>query len=157
MPAYLVRHAHAGSRSAWNGDDRDRPISDKGRRQADAIMAELVAAPIASVGSSRWRRCVETVEPLARARGLDVERLSFLGEGGSHTRAIAWLAEHAAGGVVACSHGDVIPKVIRRLLADGMAADSGALSQKGSIWVLDHDGERFVRGRYLPPFGPPEL
>ena len=31
VPVYLIRHAHAGSRSGWDGDDDRRPLSPKGR------------------------------------------------------------------------------------------------------------------------------
>ena len=32
----LVRHGKAGSRSQWDGDDDERPLSSSGREQADA-------------------------------------------------------------------------------------------------------------------------
>jgi 8-oxo-dGTP diphosphatase len=38
---YLVRHAKAGRRSAYTGDDRMRPLSGPGRRQAKAIGKRL--------------------------------------------------------------------------------------------------------------------
>ena len=48
MRLYVVRHAHAGSRSAWEGPDEDRPLSPKGHRQSVAI-----AEALAAVGSTR--------------------------------------------------------------------------------------------------------
>ena len=36
MIVLLVRHARAGDRSEWEGDDRLRPLDKKGRRQAKA-------------------------------------------------------------------------------------------------------------------------
>ena len=35
MTILLVRHARAGSRKDWDGPDEKRPLSKKGRRQAD--------------------------------------------------------------------------------------------------------------------------
>jgi phosphohistidine phosphatase len=34
---YLLRHAHAGNPGAWDGPDEQRPLSDKGREQADRL------------------------------------------------------------------------------------------------------------------------
>ena len=31
---HLLRHAHAGDPAKWESDDADRPLSEKGRRQA---------------------------------------------------------------------------------------------------------------------------
>ena len=54
--------------------------------------------------------------------------------------------------LVLCSHGDLIPKVIRRLVAKGMRTTAPNLSQKGSTWVLEIvDGEP-VSAVYQPPF-----
>jgi phosphohistidine phosphatase len=39
----LLRHAHAGDSSRWEGDDAVRPLTDKGRRQAERL-ARLLAA-----------------------------------------------------------------------------------------------------------------
>lgn len=155
VPVYLVRHAHAGSRSAWHGDDLERPLSDKGRRQVEGLCRALAGVPVAEVASSSYRRCIETVQPLAEVRGLEVRTTPVLAEGAGAQAAIEWLLARAEAGVIACSHGDLIPKVLRRLLADGMGADEGAISQKGSVWVLDAEGGRFVRGHYLPPVAAP--
>ena len=66
---YLVRHAKAGDRSSWDGDDTIRPLSGKGRRQAVAIsdrLFDLIAAhPDAQLISSPYIRCMQTLEPLA--------------------------------------------------------------------------------------------
>ena len=34
---HLLRHAHAGDPAAWDGPDEDRPLSDKGERQAERL------------------------------------------------------------------------------------------------------------------------
>src|SRR5690349_958844 len=40
---HLLRHAHAGDPERWHGDDAERPLSDKGRRQAERL-GRLLAA-----------------------------------------------------------------------------------------------------------------
>ena len=114
-------------------------------------MAMLAEADIRFVSSSPAARCVETVEPLAEDRGLSVVIDKRLSEGAEARPCIEALLAPASQGLVLCSHGDLIPKVIRRLTADGMRTDDPNLSQKGSIWVLEVDDGKVVSGRYLPP------
>jgi len=151
VPVYLVRHAHAGNRSGWNGDDRSRPVSSKGHLQAQGLREWLADEPVDRVISSPATRCVETVAPLAEDRGLTVETHRWLAEGGGARPCIEAILALGNGGVVLCSHGDLIPKVIRQLRADGMATNDPNLSQKGSTWVLEVDEGRVVSGRYQPP------
>ncbi len=69
---YLVRHAKAGDRAGYDGDDTLRPLSGKGRRQAVAICERLsrliVKLPDALLLSSPYIRCIQTLEPLAAER-----------------------------------------------------------------------------------------
>ena len=67
----MVRHAKAGSRSHWTGDDRLRPLGKKGFKQADRLVSILEPFPISALFSSPFLRCVQTVEPLARAHRLE--------------------------------------------------------------------------------------
>ena len=38
---YLLRHAKAGERRLWDGDDVERPLSAKGRKQSDLLAERL--------------------------------------------------------------------------------------------------------------------
>src|SRR5436190_3051400 len=80
-PLYLVRHAKAGSRQHWRGDEDLRPLTVKGGRQADGIAAAYAEPPLVAVLSSSSVRCVQTVEPLARQHGLRVRTADWLAEG----------------------------------------------------------------------------
>lgn len=106
----LVRHASAGDRHSWAGDDRLRPLDDRGRRQAVEIAATLRSEDIRRVVSSPYVRCVQTVEPLAAELGLEVELDERLAEGAGG--AAQPLLEEA--GVVACTHGDVVHDLLGR-------------------------------------------
>lgn len=76
----LVRHASAGEREEWEGDDRLRPLDKRGRRQADELVGLLSGYELDRIVSSPAIRCVQTVEPLAQARGLDIEIRAELSE-----------------------------------------------------------------------------
>lgn len=151
MPIYVVRHAHAGSRSRWTGDDLDRPLSEKGARQAAGLVGVVGGEPIGAVWSSPARRCVETAQPLADHLGLPVEPTPLLAEGRPAEPVLGFLLERADRNPLAVSHGDVIPKLLRLLTAAGMRADAGNESAKGSVWVLELADGRVERGTYHPP------
>jgi 8-oxo-dGTP diphosphatase len=150
MPLYLVRHAKAGSRSGWVGPDEKRPLSKGGREQADALARILAEAPVTRIVSSPYVRCIETVAPLANKLGVPVEPNKALAEGRNVTSAIELLVSLPDFGV-ACSHGDIIPAVVDALMRQGMHVDGEPDWRKGSIWLLDRDGDEFVRGVALPP------
>ncbi len=151
--AYLVRHAHAGDRSAWRGDDAQRPLSEKGRRQAAGIAALLTAPPPRRVLSSPSLRCVQTVEPLARALGVEVETDERLLEGADPRDSLSLIeAALERGPLAACTHGDVVPGVLDLLRSDGVRLEAPATWPKASTWVLEGaDGGRVIAARYLPP------
>ncbi|NUR76504.1 MAG: NUDIX hydrolase, partial [Thermoleophilia bacterium] len=87
----LVRHASAGNRDEWTGDDADRPLDERGRAQALGLVERLTPFRIERILTSPARRCVETVEPLARARGLDAELRPEHGEDRQGTEGAALL------------------------------------------------------------------
>jgi len=152
--AYLIRHAHAGDRAAWRGDDSLRPLSDKGRRQAEAIAARLAPPPpLGRVLSSPSLRCVQTVEPLAGAAGRAVETEERLLEGADAHEALALLDEAIRdGAMAACTHGDIVPGVLELLRSRGVRIAGPLTWPKGSTWVLEGaDGDGVVAARYLPP------
>jgi phosphohistidine phosphatase SixA len=138
---FLVRHAHAGSRSHWEGADADRPLSDKGWTQVEAITAHLADAPIKRVLASAAVRCQQTVAPTARTRGLEVEVHPALTEGATASQTTTLLWELAAEGadVALASHGDVIPAAIEALRADGVDVGDRHGLPKGTLYVLDVD------------------
>ena len=78
---YLLRHAHAGNPARWTGDDSVRPLSEKGRRQAEQVARLLAAAderPDLFITSPR-ARADETARIVAAELGVPVvvdERLT---------------------------------------------------------------------------------
>jgi phosphohistidine phosphatase SixA len=71
---YLLRHAHAGDPERWTGDDDVRPLSEKGRRQAERVgrlLAGADEAPDLLVTSPRVR-AAETAEIVGLALGVPI-------------------------------------------------------------------------------------
>jgi 8-oxo-dGTP diphosphatase len=147
---YLVRHAKAGSRAAWGADDSTRPLVDEGIAQARVIASRLAPLHPVRLVSSPYLRCRQTLEPLAAAISLQVETVEALREGTDTDTALAFL-ESLADGTVACSHGDVIPAVLKRLEWHGLDIVDWPDTRKGSVCRLErHDGN-FVRASFSPP------
>lgn len=148
---HVVRHGAAGDRSEWTGDDFERPLTPKGDAQANAIADAFEGVGVSRILSSDYFRCRQTVEPLAERIGRKVESHDALREG-APARQIADLLEEVAGStVVLCSHGDVIPEMLRRLQWMGVRFLSPGACQKGSTWVISHDGETYREAFYVPP------
>ena len=148
VPIFLVRHAHAGNRSTWIGDDVIRPLSDKGHRQA-ALVAERLARHNPSVlWTSPYLRCLQTLQPLSELTGLVVEQDDRLAEESPLERSLAVL-DDAPDNAVLCSHGDVIPDLVNGLIRRGMDVDVSMRSpRKGSVIVLHHVNKLFTLAEY---------
>jgi phosphohistidine phosphatase SixA len=125
VTSVLVRHASAGDRHDWGGDDRLRPLDGRGRRQAAALVDLLLPLGVQRVVSSPYLRCVETVEPLAAELGLPVEHDDRLAEGAGRA-ALELLHEN---GVVCCTHGDVVGDILGR----GLKKAAAVLLRDGEV------------------------
>jgi 8-oxo-(d)GTP phosphatase len=135
----LVRHASAGKRRRWTGDDRLRPLDERGRRQAEGLVATLTRFRLERILSSPYLRCTQTVEPLAVALGIPVEEVDELAEGVGRGPALAFALGLAGTVAVLCTHGDVVQDLV------------GDESPKGSTWVLVPDAEGLSPAELLPP------
>lgn len=147
---YLVRHAKAGERRVWDGDDEARPLSKLGWKQSEAIAKRLAAKGATSLHSSPYVRCMQTLEPLATRLGVGVEAERRLFEGEPFEPVLDLLGEVGTGAVL-CSHGDIIPDVIKALVRRGMEVQTEPDWRKGSIWVLKRKGDRITNGKVWPP------
>lgn len=152
MPLYLVRHAKAGDREEWQGDDRLRPLSKPGRRQAEALVDVFKDLPVVHIVSSPYVRCVQTVEPLAAHRGLPIETTDALAEGAGIRPVFDLMQRFRDQPAVLCTHGDVVQEFVEHLAAEGAIrpADAGTMA-KGSTWVIDHTNGKITAARYIEP------
>jgi phosphohistidine phosphatase len=93
---YVLRHAHAGDPMRWSGDDARRPLSARGRVQAERVAAHLAALHLDPdvILSSPKVRARETAEPVARAFGMPVRTDERLG-GGLTTQSLEQLLSDA--------------------------------------------------------------
>lgn len=82
MELGLLRHAHAGDPAAWDRPDDLRPLSEKGRQQAERLGRLLAAAGFApdAVLTSPRVRAHETAELVADRLGVPVRIDARLGD-----------------------------------------------------------------------------
>lgn len=80
---HLVRHAHAGDPDRWDGPDAARPLSRKGRGQAERLGAFLAAAGVRPdrIITSPKVRAVETAAIVGEALDLEPVQDARLAEG----------------------------------------------------------------------------
>jgi phosphohistidine phosphatase SixA len=149
---YLVRHASALDRTRWGFDDLERPLDERGATQAEAITAHFASHTVRGVWSSQATRCVDTVTGTAESHNISVELRPELTEGAHPNVLLELLRDEAVteGDLVMCSHGDLIPEVLSRLLRDGMSVLGARGCEKGSVWELETRGRDITQGRYNP-------
>ena len=137
----LVRHATAGKRDKWDGDDRRRPLDGRGRRQAAELAEILSDYPVKRILSSPFARCIQSVEPLGERLGLEIEAVDELAEGAT-AGDVHRLMESLSGELaVLCTHGDVVEAVL----------GSSVPNKKGGVWVMRDEDGSFEPIRYLVP------
>jgi phosphohistidine phosphatase SixA len=139
----LLRHASAGKRRSSATDDRARKLDRTGRGDARRLPDMLAGHEIDAIVTSPHARCVESVEPIARARGLEIECREELAPDASRRDTMALLAELPATTLV-CTHREVIEQLF-----------AGEVScEKGGTWLLERRGRRWAPAAYLPPPAP---
>ena len=159
----LVPHVDAGDRSVWRGDQDERPLSDFGKKQADALRNALLDSPVDRLFASPALRCGMTLGPIAEATGLEIETIAALAEeqpgedhGAMGKRGEAALREIALrqpeGRVITCSHGDLIPDVGHRI-ARSLGVGLPLLAHRGQRYrITIADGFERIEMRVVPDF-----
>jgi 8-oxo-(d)GTP phosphatase len=137
----LVRHAHAGSRTAWHGPDRLRPLDSVGHEQVERLARLVVEAlPPDRIFAATPVRCRETVAPPAEALGLPVKVDPAFDEespDGAPGAATALRAHAANGGsTLVCSQGKAIPPLLRFLRPAQTPSVEEFETPKGTGWLL---------------------
>lgn len=138
---FLLRHATAGKRERWKGDDQLRPLDDRGRRQAAELAEMLARYPVKRIVSSPYTRCVQSVEPLAERLALPVETAAELAEGASGSGVRAFIGSFGGELPVLCTHGDVVEALL----------GPDVKNKKGGVWVLEREDGSIRPARYLVP------
>lgn len=159
VPLVILRHTQAVKRADFRGDDdRDRPLTGKGRSQSKWLVPLLDAFGITEVYASSARRCTETVKRYAKQVDTTVHREQLLTEEGHRhdPKAAAARAIEIAltpEPLVLCTHRPVLPTILESMaIALGVGLDDPRWS---SAWDPKlPPGGFIVVHRELPSDGP---
>ncbi|RWZ64476.1 NUDIX hydrolase [Labedella populi] len=120
FPIIVLRHAKATAHSEWSGSDASRPLTARGVSQAASIVPSLLAWGPRRIVSSSATRCITTVAPLAAALGRKARVTDDLSQnayeaGEADVRAV--IGKRIASGkpAVLCSHGPLLPLILREI------------------------------------------
>jgi len=125
FPIVALRHAKAVPRSGADMADAARALTDRGTRQARAVVAPLRAFGVRKIITSDAVRCVQTVTPLAKALDRKIVKTELISQDAwedrsADVRAIVGKRVRARKPAVICSHGPVLPEILAELaLATG--------------------------------------
>jgi 8-oxo-dGTP diphosphatase len=78
----VVRHASAGDRDTWTGEDADRPLDDLGREQAQSLAEILLAYQVTRAYSADVLRCLDTLGPFATRAQITIDSEPLVSETG---------------------------------------------------------------------------
>ncbi len=140
----LLRHAESADPTVFHGAESDVGLSERGRRQAEAVAPLLASLSPTRIVASAMRRALDTAAPIARACGLEVQVEPLL-----HERRVGALS-----GTPTAGTDGVWPGTLERWVAgDTGFAPVGAESFDAirervlPVWerlTKGHDGETFV-------------
>src|ERR1022692_3553296 len=136
IPFILLRHASAGSKRRWSGNDLDRPLDPGGAADAERLARLLSCFGSCRVISSAAERCVATVRPYAELTGASIEieaGLTVSQPGGVTAREFKRAAQIVDDGkpTVICAHGENLPSLLHAACA--RPGGRGALAPRGSL------------------------
>lgn len=152
----IVRHARAGSRSKYKGEDCKRPLDKLGRAQAESLVSQLLAFGVTELHAAPRVRCRQTLEPLAQEISVPIDDEAALTDEAYNEdkkAARARVLEIASGSAgvtpVICTQGKVIPDLIAWWCErDGVRPDKSR-NRKGSTWVLSSADGRLIAADHI--------
>ena len=154
VAVHLLRHAHAGDSSTWEGPDELRPLTKRGRRQAERLgrfLAATAVRPGAIVSSPRVR-ALQTAEIVAEALHMSVAVDARLGEGYDLEELERIVLDAGIAGPMLVGHDPDMS-----LALAGLCGGRGLAMRKGALATLDVDRPFRAAGGMLRWMVPPEL
>lgn len=144
----LLSHANAGALKVVDALDDFRTLSPTGWVQAERIAERLENLDLRCLLSSPSLRCRQTLIPLARALGLDIEPVPALSRSASVDALLELLSSDATHGAVLCTHPSLVVKTLDRI-GQVTAAGRDPRRDETDIWLIQEPG--WSRPEEIPP------
>lgn len=140
----VLRHGKALPRSESTGiTDAQRPLVDRGRGQAEALVPSLAAYGPRRILTSTALRCLQTVEPLAERLGLRVRATDAISQdawesGEAAVREVIGKRIRARKSAVICSHGPVLPEILHEIALATGTVETRQFSEAAELEVGEY-------------------
>jgi phosphohistidine phosphatase SixA len=151
----LVRHAHAGSKRRWPGEDGERPLSRRGQAQALEVARLLHEVGVTRLLSSPATRCRQSLAPASEALWVPIEPTEVLAADAPVEPLERLLASADVDGAALCTHGETL-RALSRAWEPTWREATGAPSvpdlsgtPKGGCWLVEHYGTPDAVARVL--------
>lgn len=150
----LVRHAKAGDRREWSGDDTLRPLEKAGRTQAEMLVPMLRAFGVSRLHSAPRVRCQQTLGPLSDELGVDItiehdlSDEAYLGSPATGVNRLLEIATAGDGVAAICSQGTAIPGLLDDLAAAAGIDVGDTSTKKAGAWALGFSGTTLLYADY---------
>ncbi len=137
---YVVRHAE----KAATPGERDPELSEAGQARAAALARTLRSAGVEACFASQFRRTQATLQPLAKAAGLEV---TVVQAGTEKALGAKILADWKGKTLAVAGHSNTVPAILKALGAEAIA-DLGE-NDYDDLFVLRIDEKGGVRVLHL--------
>lgn len=137
-----LRHGTAVAHGNWDGPDSTRPLMHSGMDQAAGVAKGIAAFAPEKILSSTAARCLATVAPLAALTGLTPKPTEGISQD-AHESGDSTVPQVVAKRLkkqlttVLCSHGPVLPDIIRAIGDQTNTPPSGSLGRAASLGTGD--------------------
>jgi 8-oxo-(d)GTP phosphatase len=157
IPLILLRHASAGSKRTWPGEDLDRPLDARGAADAGRLAGLLSCFGSCRVISSAAERCVATIRPYAALTGAVIEidaDFTVRHSGGvspDQPKRAGQIVDDGQPAII-CAHGENLQRILQ-VVCDRLGAEvpAGPPLHKAAWWVLHAAGGALAGAeRYQP-------
>ena len=154
-----MRHAKAGKKRRWKGDDSLRPLDSDGILQAQLLTAVAPCYGPDRIASADLVRCADTVRPVSHEIGIPVDIEPLLGRDAyarNPKATLDWVRDQVAAGgtTLICSQGEVIPDLLTRLSSRSPIQLRRPPARKGSVWALSFSRGKLVGADYDAELAP---
>ncbi|UFS59511.1 NUDIX hydrolase [Subtercola endophyticus] len=135
-----LRHAKTIPGSEFDGPDALRPLTHRGRTEANVIVPALRAFGPHVLVSSTARRCIETLTPFAEATETRIRKTPLISQdafedGSSDVRHVVAKRVRKLKSAILCAHGPVLPEIVREVGLAAGGTRQASLSRAGDLPV----------------------
>ncbi|GAB3666627.1 NUDIX hydrolase [Actinocorallia lasiicapitis] len=155
VPVIVLRHASAGEKRFWPGNDLLRPLDPRGRWEAQELASLLSAYAPLRLLSSTTQRCVETLLPFSADASITTDPHYTVGSSWISDAIPRFRTELRAphDGLLLCTHGELIPALVAALCAlyDAKEPEDPSL-RKSAFWAFHLTPETLVSLEHHSPY-----